>query len=315
MEKVWEIKNPEEYLKGGGKKPRQRPPREERDPAAAYSRSRLVWGLGQLYNDQLVKGAASLVMMLLFCGAVAVVAIYSRSLPALLLSRNISRSTAFLCAEALLFAALLFWASNASGAYHRAARSRMKRFTGVQSRITPFLGSLAVPGWGQYLNGQPVKGGLFSACAVIGGFAVLAVVLTYLAWPALEASNSRFIVEGIFAVCLLLVPPVPLLWTISAYDALKVSRDDLLKEPFGERIKAAYYRGRTQGWVRGVFPQIKGTFLLVLFLCFLTLVDHYLIPSGFYTTLLASARARLQERGMTITPELIGKSLEFIASW
>ena len=312
MEKVWEIKNPEEYLGKKASVKRKAPPREEKDPAAAYSRSMLAWGLGQLYNDQLVKGTVFLVSMVLMCFAVVLGIIYREELYQLLLSRGISRSRAFLAAELVLFLAILFWISNAADAYRGAARTRRTRFTGVPSRITPLLGSLAVPGWGQFLNGQPVKGSLFSVLTVVTDFSVLSVLFTFLAWPVLDAGDDRFLAEGISAACLFLVPLAPLLWTFSAYDAFKVSREELFKEPLWERIKAAYYRGRTQGWVRGVFPQIKGTFALVLFLVFFVIVVTYWFPVEFYARLLRSLQKLLIERGMTIVPELIGKALSLM---
>jgi hypothetical protein len=311
MEKVWEIKDPGTYLRG--KKPPSGPrpaPAEQKDPAKAYNHSMFYWGGGQLYNDQLRKGGVFMVLMLLVFGGTVLGIIYRAELYEFLQNRSISRSRAFLAAEVLLFLVLLFWVSNAADAYRIAARSRKKkRFPGVSSRVTPFLGSLVVPGWGQFLNGQPIKGSLFSVLAVIASFSVLSVILTFLAWPLLDADDARFIVEGISAVCLLIVPLVPLLWTFSAYDAFKVSHDDLLKEPLWERIKAAYYRGRTQGLVRGVFPQIKGTLMLVLFLAFFVIVVRYWSPLEFYATLLSSVQTLLRDRGMTIVPELIGRLL------
>ena len=314
MEKVWEIKDPETYLKGKKSPSGPRPaPREQKDPAKAYNLSMFYWGGGQLYNDQLRKGGVFMVLMLLVFGGTVLGIIYRVELYEFLQNRSISRSQAFLSAEALLFLVILFWVSNAADAYRTAARSRKTRFPGVSSRVMPFLGSLVVPGWGQFLNGQPIKGSIFSVLAVIASFSVLSVILTFLAWPLLDADDARFIAEEISAVCLLIVPLAPLLWTVGAYDAFKVSHDDLLKEPLGERIKAAYYRGRTQGFVRGVFPQIKGTVMLVLFLAFFVIVVHYWFPVGFYATLLSSTQTLLRDRGMTILPELIDRLLAFMA--
>lgn len=315
MEKVWEIKDPDAYRRR--KKvpagPRPAPP-EQKDPAKAYNLSMFYWGGGQLYNDQLGKGGVFMVLMLLVFGGTVLGIIYRVELYEFLHIRSISRSRSFLAAEVLLFAVLLFWVSNAADAYGSAARSRKTRFRGVPSRVTPFLGSLALPGWGQFLNGQPVKGSIFSVLAVIASFSVLSVILTFLAWPLLDAGDARFIIEGIAAVCLLLIPLVPLLWTFSAYDALKVSHDDLLKEPLWERIKAAYYRGRTQGIVRGVFPQIKGTIMLVLLLAMFVIIVHYWFPIGFYAKLLSSVQTLLRDRGMTIVPELIDRLLAVMAA-
>jgi TM2 domain-containing membrane protein YozV len=313
QQKVWVIKDPEAYLGKKRTTAREMPQREEKDPARAFSKSMLAWGLGQLYNDQLEKGAAFLVLMLLMFGGTILGIIYRDEIYQLLLSHGISRSRAYLAAEVLLFAALLFWVSNAIDAYRGAARTRMTRFRGVTSRITPFLGSLLVPGWGQFLNGQPIKGSIFSVLAVIASFSVLSVVLTFLAWPFLDGSDARFTVEGISAVCLFLTPLVPLLWTFSAYDALKVSHEELLKEPLGERIKASYYRARNQGLVRGVFPQIRWTFLLVLLLAIFVIAVTYWFPAEYYVELLRSLQKRLGDRGLSIVPALIDNLLALIA--
>ena len=312
QQKVWVIKDPEAYL---GKKKTGRatpPPQEEKDPAQAYSKSMLAWGLGQLYNDQLEKGAAFLFLMLLMFGGTVLGMIYRDEIYQFLLSHGISRSRAYLATEVLLFAALLFWVSNAIDAYRGAARTRRTRFRGVTSRVTPFLGSLLVPGWGQFLNGQPIKGSIFSVLAVIASFSVFSVVLTFLVWPLLDGGDARFTVEGISAVCLFITPLVPLLWTFSAYDALKVSHEELLKEPLGERIKAAYYRARNQGIVRGIFPQIRGTFLLVLLLAIFVIVVIYWFPAEYYLRQLRSLHKLLGDRGLSIVPALIDNLLALI---
>ena len=313
MEKVWEIKDPEAYLRKKSPSGQRPAPAERKDPGRAYNLSMFYWGGGQLYNDQLRKGGAFLVLMLLVFGAAVLGIIYRTELDQFLLGRGIPRSRTFLAAELMLFAVLLFWVSNAADAYRTAARTLKSRFPGVPSRFTPFLGSLLVPGWGQFLNGQPVKGSIFSVLAVIASFSVLSVILSFLAWPFLDASEDRFLAEGISTVCLFLVPLAPLLWTISAHDAYKVSRDDLLKEPLWERIKAAYYRGRTQGLVRGVFPRIKGTLTLVIVLAFFVIVVYYWFPAGYYVKLLSSVQTLLKDRGMTIVPELIGRLLAAMA--
>ena len=204
MEKVWEIKDPDVYMRKKKTPSGSRPaPAEQKDPAKAYNLSMFYWGGGQLYNDQLVKGAVFLVSLLLVIAGIVLFVIYDDELLQFLREHGISLSDAFLGGEVALFCIILFWVSNAADAYRTASRTRKKRFPGVSSRVTPFLGSLVVPGWGQFLNGQPIKGSLYSVLAVIGLFSILSVVLTFLAWPLLDASDTRFLVEGISAVCLL----------------------------------------------------------------------------------------------------------------
>jgi TM2 domain-containing membrane protein YozV len=312
MEKVWEIKDPDSYLR---KKTvvRKGPPVAEKDPAKAYSLSLLCWGGGQLYNNQLAKASVFLITMVLLLVFTVLGATNSAELLKFLHEKKISLSDAFLYAEIALFFIILIWVFNAGDAYHFARRTRRTPFRGVNSKLTPILGSLVLPGWGQFLNGQQLKGSIYAGLSVVSIFSVLSVVLTFLAWPMLDASDTRFLAEGISAVCLIIVPFIPFLWLFSAYDALMVSLDDLKKEPLWERIKAAYYRGRSQGWVRGVFPQIKGTFLLVLVLAFFVIIVHYYwFPKEFYTEQLMSVKQLLSERGMTIVPGLIDRLLMWI---
>jgi len=58
-----------------------------------------------------------------------------------------------------------------------------------------------------------------------------------------------------------------------------------------------------------VFPQVKGTFLLVLFLAFFVIVVNYWFPKGYYVEQLTHLRASLAKQGMIIMPELIGRIL------
>jgi TM2 domain-containing membrane protein YozV len=302
MEKVWEIKDPDSYLR---KKRRKRPQAVEKDPVKALNRSLLFWGGGQIYNDDLTKGSTFLIAMVFLLAVTAILLTnYDQLLPSLR-EHNIRLSDAFLVLEAVLFLSTLFWIFNAGDAYYHAQRTRRTPFRGVNSKLAPALASLFLPGWGQFLNGQQMKASIYSGLAVIGIFSVLSVVLTSLAWPLLDASDSRFLVEGIFAVSLIILPFVPLLHLVSAFDALKVSLDILKKEPLWERIKATYYRARTQGFVKGIVPGIKGAVLLVLVLTFFVVIVYYWFPKGFYVAQMMMVKRALSEKGMTIIPEMI----------
>jgi len=317
MEKVWEIKDPDSLLTElATKRGRKQAPRrlDEKDPGKAYSLSMLHWGGGQLYNDQF-KGAVFLAMMLLVVAGTVLSAIFHDELLKFLQGLGISTAEIFLGAEVLLLCILVFWSYNAADAYHGAARTRRTPFPGIRSRILPVLGSAVFPGWGQFLNGQPLKGSIYASLAVLGVFSLAALAATLLAWPSLEPSDARFVVEGIFAVSLLAAPIFPPVWALSVHDAFKVSGDEIKKEPLWERIKAAYYRGRTQGFVRGVFPHFRLTLLLVLVLALLLMAVRYSFAKGFYLDWLKQLSAYLSSQGMTIVPELISRLLEFLARY
>jgi len=308
VDKVWVIKDPDEYLK-----PRRKPriTKEdslpaERDPALAYTLSLLFWGSGQLYNGQRAKGL-SYIGLALYGNAFALLfCIFQQEIPFYLLFYSISPAQAVLAAALLLLFALIFWVSNASDAYHTAMKARRTPFSGVSSRAWPVFCSLLVPGWGQFLNGQPIKGGLFAVCAAFGIFSLISVLGILQAWPLLENSDSRVIVEGMLLLSLLSLLPMPFLWVLGVFDAWKVGQDDMKKEPFLARLKAANNRRRAYGWVRGIFPQIKRTLLLALFLIILIIITvRFYFPWNFYREYLMKTLSWSSKQGMMFIPELI----------
>jgi hypothetical protein len=231
---------------------------------------------------------------------------FQQEIPSYLFFYRISPAQAVLAAAFLLFCCLIFWVSNASDAYHAAMKARRTPFPGVSSRAWPVFCSLLVPGWGQFLNGQPVKGGLFAVCAALGIFSLIAVPGIMQAWPSLENSDSRLIVEGVLLLSLLTLPAMPFLWVLGVFDAWKVGQDDIKKEPLLERLKAANNRRRAYGWVRGVFPQIKRALLLVLFLIILIIITvQFYFPLNFYREYIMKALSWSSKQGMMLIPELI----------
>ena len=315
MEKVWVIPDPDDETEI-----RTRPVAAEesapaeKNPATAYSLSMFFWGAGQIYGRARGKGALFLALMALVVSGSFLAVFFGNALTSFLAGHGVSRAAQFLFVETALLAVLIFWTSNAGNAYHLVNNNRATPFTGAASRILPLLCSILAPGWGQFLNGQPFKGSIFAGFSVIGFFTLVTLPLAFLIWPSLEATDSRIVLELIFASTAVIAPFVPLLWLFSAYDALKISLDGYRKEPLWERIKAANNRRRVHGFVRGVVPQIKGTFFLGLFLTFLVIIGYRYFPSRFYQDALASARTLLQNRGMTLVPEFIGRMQTLLAA-
>jgi TM2 domain-containing membrane protein YozV len=281
-------------------------PSDGKNPAAAYTLSLFFWGWGQLYNDQRAKGLLFLFAMVMVVMVPALALVYWNSFLNVLRSYAISNADAFLTAEILFFSVLIFWMYNAGDAYHKAVKARILPFAGVQSHAYPFLCSLLMPGWGQFLNGQPIKGSIFSGLSILSIFSLVSIPSVLVIWPSLEAVRSRFIIEEIFALTVLFAPLMPFLWLIGSFDALKVSLDEIKKESFVDRIKYANNRRRTQGWMRGVYPHIKLTVFLVLFLIFFARLSYHSFPKNYYSGQIAVVQVRLQELGMTIVPEMIG---------
>jgi TM2 domain-containing membrane protein YozV len=309
MEKVWVVADPDERPKVRETRPvrKEKPLHAGKSPAVAYSLSMLFWGAGQLYNHRRGKGAAFMALMFLTESGTIFALFYREALLSFLAVLGISRTKSLLLAEIILLGILIFWPCNACDAYYLTSKKQKTPFTGVSSRLYPALCSLIVPGWGQFLNGQPIKGSVFTGFWVIGLFSIITLPLVYLAWTSLEPSDTRSIIELIFAGTILFIPVIPLLWIFSTYDALQVSLDEYRKESLWERIKAANNRRRVHGWMRGVFPQIKGTIALGLFLTLLVIMVRDYFPASYYHEVLASTRLLLTKRGMTLLPELIDK--------
>jgi TM2 domain-containing membrane protein YozV len=308
MDKVWVIEDPDAYLnphRAQRISKEDRPP-DERDPALAYTLSLLFWGSGQLYNGQRSKGLSYIGLVLYGNAFALLLFMFQQEIPSYLFFYSISPAQAVLVAASLLFFSLIFWVSNASDAYHAAMKARRTPFPGVSSRAWPVFCSLLVPGWGQFLNAQPVKGSLFAVCAAFGIFSLISVPGIVQAWPSLENSEYRVIVEGVLLLSLLFLLTMPVLWILSVFDAWKVGQDDIKKEPLLERLKAANNRRRSQGWVRGVFPQIKRTLLLALFLIILVIITvQFYFPWNSYREYLDEALKWSSKQGMMLIPELI----------
>ncbi|HTG01705.1 MAG TPA: hypothetical protein VK654_14080 [Nitrospirota bacterium] len=313
-EKVWIVEDPDEQP------PRARTTkplrdetqvRKERSPAVAYSLSTAFWGAGQLYNRQRNKGLAFLILMIFIAAGMVLTVVFFPAIVRFLRSESIPLPDAFFAAEALLLGLLMFWKYNAGDAYHVADGARRRVFTGVQSRFLPFFCSFIIPGWGQFLNGQPVKGSVYAGFSIFSLFSIITIPAVLFAWPSFPASDTRALVEAIFSFTALFAPLIPLIWIIGSFDALRVSMDELKKERFIDRLRYANNRRRNQGWVRGVFPRIKSTALLLLVFIFLVVFIHdYYFPKNFYSRQVSSVSTYLRKLGMTLVPDLIDRVRE-----
>jgi TM2 domain-containing membrane protein YozV len=283
---------------------------DEKSPARAYTYSLLFWGAGQSYSGQRIKGVLFQTCMFLFLTGTVLFSVFKNDFLSLLQAYGISRADAFLSFEVLLFSVLMFWTFNAGDAYHAATNGRRIPFRGVSNRAVPLLCSLLVPGWGQFMNGQPVKGSVLAGFSVVGFFSLLTIPAALANWPFFEASESRTAIEAVFTITVLYAPFIPIIWLISGYDALKISLDDTKKETLLDRVMVAVSRLRMEGWVRVVFPRVRSGALQALLLGLIVLaVNRYYAPANYLYAQLTGAEAWLQQQGMTLVPDLINRLL------
>jgi TM2 domain-containing membrane protein YozV len=309
--KVW-------VLQGAGKTPQVKKERgktedefalKHKNPAVAYSLSLLLWGAGQIYNGQTLRGSLFILSMLIFYTCAVLFIVYVKPVLLFLRGINITNAEALIMCQILIFSALTFWSYNAGNAYHKAKKMRVGSFTGVKSCILPLICSLLVPGWGQFLNGQPKKGSIFTGFLIITLFTIILIPLVIVMWPSLEASNVRLVIETILAVSLLFSPFIILIWLLAIYDALKVSNDEIKKESFIKRIQYANNRRRLKGW-RGILKGIRTTLTLFFVLIILTLVGYHYFPGKYYSMRLKTVQSRLYKQDMIVVPYIIERSLD-----
>ncbi len=313
MDKPWVIREADGhfYRMGVRRATQGLPFADEKNPARAYTYSLLFWGAGQSYGGQRIKGVVfqACMVLLLACGGVCM--LFPERLFSLLVAYGISRADAFLSGEILLFSVLMFWTFNAGDAYHAATNGRRVPFRGIDSRFFPLLCSLLIPGWGQFMNGQPVKGSMLSAFSVVGFFSLLTVPAVLALWPVLEVSESRTIIEAVFTASSLYLPLMPLIWLLSGYDAFRVSSDDAKKETLLDRLMLGLSRLRLQGWVRVLFPRVRTGILVGVVLGVLVIsVNRAYAPADYLYVKLSGAQAWLHQRGLTVVPDLISRLLK-----
>jgi hypothetical protein len=309
MENVWYIEDPEETSsRSGNTRGKSRIGRKQKNPAVALSLSLIVWGGGQIYNDDWDLGFLLALLManfyaFLFDGISSWQALSSDFRPYLSLSN-------------LLFAgwvsfvfALLIWFFGALQAYRKADKGRVLPFSGVGTRLLPPFCSFLIPGWGQLLNGQMKKGALYMVASALTFSAIVSTVVLFLLWPRLEPSPTREILEWNFAVSLVMMPLLALVWLMSVFDAFKVSFDEVKKEPWLKRISYARNRVRLKGWRNTVFRRAVITVSLLLILVLAIYAGSLFLPSGYYDSAVRQISAELSDREMVVVPQMIERLL------
>ncbi len=212
------------------------------------------------------------------------------------------------------FFAFLIWFSGAVQAYRKADKDRVNPFTGIENRLLPPLCSFFIPGWGQFLNGQFKKGLFFIMASVLWFSAITSISILFLLWPSLGTSPVKSILEWDFALSLMVMPFLVLIWLVGVFDAFRVSCDDVKKESWLKRISYAINRVRLQGWGNTVLRQAKMTVPLLLLLVIAIYAGARYFPADYYEKSARLISAKLSGREMVIVPRMINRFLEKI-SW
>lgn len=309
---TWEINDTEK--RPGPPKPavkaKMRPAHQPGNPAVAFSLSLLFWGAGQIYNRQRKLGLLFILLMLNFYLFFGIIVLHWQSLSTFFKAIYVTPFHVFVASSILYACGLFAWLLGADHAYHRAAKIRTRPFQGVSNPLMPALCSLLVPGWGQVLNGQAKKGGFFLMFAMAGLLAIPAILTIPHVWPSIETAEQRLFLESMLTVAFVLVPLFIIMWIVSIFDALKVSLEEIKKEPLRKRVEYAINRIRMHGFLRGMIPQAKMTLILGLTLTFFIAFGYFLFPKNFYSNQLVTLQTRSSQNQMVILPDLISRILQ-----
>jgi uncharacterized membrane protein len=205
----------------------------------------------------------------------------------------------------LLLAGLLLWMVSAVEAYYRAAKIRSAPFFGVDRGFWPPLASLAFPGWGQFLNGQPKKGSVFLLAAMAALVAVLALLAARYAWPLVTAGGIRPDIETGLVAMLLYLPAACLVWLVGVYDAFRGHRQQVRRK-LSEQNPG--YRAGRRGLSRACVPRLSAVLGLLLAVS----VAMQALPRQYYKDRLEEIRLAMLAHHLELMPRLLERALETV---
>jgi TM2 domain-containing membrane protein YozV len=308
-DKVWYIDDPDDPPPVR-KKSATTKPAPQKSPAAAFSWSLVVWGSGQFYNRQGAIGFLLLLLMVNLVVTPALLWVYWDAIAALQIPISLTTSQFMGLIGTLYLAGLVVWFVGAVQAYYWTNRTRTAPFLGIANRFLPAFCSLLIPGWGQFLNGQPKKGTLFLFVTVIALFAVPMLLMILWGWPMIRSEADRLFWEVVLIAVAALAPVALLIWPVATFDALVVSQDDTKKEPVLKRLEYANNRRRMYGLIRGVFPYLKQTVMLGLLLVLFATATYYYAPRDYYIARLQALRDSASQRHMVLIPRLLDRVVQ-----
>ena len=292
-------------LAGPPPQPQSVPIPPQKNPALAFSLSLPLAGGGLCYLGEKRPGAYCMAGMAFFCALLATLLLYRGALVHLLARHDLQAWPFTLAAGIFFLAGLLFWQGAAVAAYYRALRQRSEPFLGGGRALWPLLGSLLLPGWGQFLNGQPRKGLCFLPCGLLAFLSLFVLGVTRGLWPLLRSEPGRRLVELYLTAALLLLPLFLLLWLVGAYDAFRSCQRQQRKKMC---LNNPGYRPGGRKVLRALVP--RGSAVLGLLLAIS--LGMQFIPKTYYRQSLQRARLEMLHNRVEILPGLVQELLGFL---
>lgn len=281
------------------------PELSRKNPAVSFSLSMAAWGSGHRYIGKNRTGTIFMAAMALFYASMIAMVFFREAVGRMVVHLGLPASAFPLGVVAFFLAGLVFWLVNAVVAYYQTVRRRSAPFLGVENPFWPLGASLLFPGWGQFLNGQPIKGLFFLLFGITGVFSIFVFAVAQSLWPMLKADSTGHIFEIYLGAAVLLLPVFILIWVIAAYDAFRSGQKQQRKRL---SLKNPGYKPGGPRLLRALIP--RGSVILGLLLAISLGMQFF--PKNFYRDSLEKVRAEMLKRHVEIVPELMQKVIGFI---
>lgn len=319
QKKIWEIPNtivdrssededdlltkkvPHPYLKA-----------DEKNPVIAATLSIFLWGCGQIYNKDAKYGLPLLSAMVVF-GFLFFIIIISWDAAFTFLKGigltplNIIQALFFL--YALL---MLLWLGNIIHAYFTADRTRGRPYNGTENPVLSGIASTLMPGWGQIMNGQPIKGAAYLFSFFAGAFCLTFIISAAALWPLIDLEFERSAFETMLLTAAITVFISFLLWLINIFDAVIVAFEPVKKEPLRKRLRYSINKIKSRKNQIDLLQRMKVTFFLALLLILSVAISYSVFPKEYYYDALTSLSRDLNKNGMKVLPAFIQDTADAI---
>jgi hypothetical protein len=192
-------------------------------PAAAATMSMWIWGTGQLLNGDHDLAVLLMLWQVQIAALHYLVCMTWGSLRRLAHLFFVSEWEMLLACAALDFWFIFLWLFNVSQAY-RSAERRRGVFTGLKRWWLSGAASVVVPGWGQILNGQRLKGLFFLFAFLTQGWLLAFYFMTPLYRVVSDLDPNQSLLRMVIQGGQITLGATALLWLLSIYDAVLVAR-------------------------------------------------------------------------------------------
>lgn len=284
----------------------------EKNPAIAATLSMFLWGGGQIYNKDTKYGLPLLIAMISSGFAFFMIMINWHVVFTFLKGLGITPINIILMFFFLYALLMLIWYGNIIHAYFTVDRARNEPFNGTEHPVLSGIASTLIPGWGQIMNGQPIKGAIYLFSFFGGLFCLTFIISAAALWPSIDMENEKSVFEKMLLTTGVSAFIASLLWLINIFDAIIVAFEPVKKESVRKRLRYSINRIKSRRNQMELWQRAKVTFFLTLLLILSVAISYNFFPKEYYYDTLTSLSRDLNKNGMKVLPAFIQDTADTI---